>query len=95
MQLQDPTQYIGHCQEEEELTVLLLIHNDLHIELHFDRQHPCGKTRPAGLKDIVIEYTVATIQDFLDSVAAVDTEDREVVYSNWCHIIKGDLEATF
>ena len=95
VQLQDPTQYVGHYKEEEELTVLLLIHNDLHMELHFDRQHPVGKTHPAGLKDIVIESAVTTIQDFEDSVAAVDTEDKVLVYRNWCHIMKGDLETTF
>ena len=94
-QLQDPTQYVGHCKEEEELTLLLLVHNDLHMELHFDRQHPIGQTHPAGLKDIVIESAVTTIQDFEDSVAAVDTEDKVLVYSNWCHIMKGDLETTF
>ena len=94
-QLQDPTQYVGHSKEEEELTLLLLVHNDLHMELQFDRQHPIGQTHAAGLKDIVIESAVTTIQDFEDSVAAVDTEDKVLVYSNWCHIMKGDLETTF
>ena len=95
VQLQDPTQYVGHSKEEEELTLLLLVHNDLHMELQFDRQHPIGQTHAAGLKDIVIESAVTTIQDFEDSVAAVDTEDKVLVYSNWCHIMKGDLETTF
>ena len=94
-QLQDPAQYVGHRQDGEELTLVLLVHNHLHVELHFDRQHPVGRTHPAGLKDIVIEAAVTTIQDFEDSVAAVDTEDKVRVYSNWCHIMKGDLETTF
>ncbi len=95
VQLQDPAQYVGHRQEETELTLALLVHNHLHVELHFDRQHPIGQAHPAGLKDIVMEAAVTTIQDFEDSVAAVDTEDKVRVYHNWCHLLKGDLETTF
>ncbi len=93
--LQDPAQYVGHRQAGPELALVLLVHNHLHVELHFDRQHPVGQVHPAGLKDIVLESAVTTIQDFEDSVAAVDTEDKVRVYHNWCHIMKGDLEATF
>ena len=95
VQLQDPTQYVGHCLTESDLSLVVLVHNNLHMELHVDRQHPVGQTHPAGLKDIVIESATTTIQDLEDSVSAVDTEDKVLVYSNWCHLMQGDLEATF
>jgi malate synthase len=75
------------------LKSILLVHNHLHIELQFDKNHIVGKSHPAGLKDVVLEAAVTTIQDCEDSVAAVDAADKIVVYRNWLGIMKGDLEA--
>ncbi len=72
-------------------TAILLRHHGLHVELHFDRAHPIGAKDAAGLKDVVLESALTTIQDFEDSVAAVDAEDKGLVYANWLGLMRGDL----
>jgi malate synthase len=46
-------------------------------------KHPIGQTDKAGIKDILMESAITTIQDCEDSVAAVDGEDKTQVYRNW------------
>ncbi len=89
------TQLAGWVGEVASPTGILLRHHGLHVELQFDRTHEVGRDDPAGIKDIVLESAVTTIQDFEDSVAAVDAEDKAKVYANWLGLMRGDLRETF
>ena len=91
--LADPAQFRGHVGDDEP-GVVLLRNNGLHIELHIDRTHSVGAAHPAGIKDVILESAVTTIQDCEDSVAAVDAGDKCLVYRNWLGLMKGDLEET-
>ena len=93
--LADPAKFAGYIEKNGALASVLLKNNELHIEIQIDRHHPIGKLHPAGVKDIILEAAVTTIQDCEDSVAAVDAADKVAVYRNWNGIMKGVLEATF
>ena len=90
-----PSKFAGFNEKDGELSSVLLKNNELHIEIQIDRDHSVGKDHPAGVKDVLLESAITTIQDCEDSVAAVDAEDKTRVYSNWNGIMQGTLEVTF
>ena len=93
--LAQPEKFVGYTDKNGELASVLLKNNELHVEIQIDREHPIGKLHAAGVKDVILEAAVTTIQDCEDSVAAVDAADKALVYRNWNGIMKGVLEATF
>ena len=93
--LADARKFLGYQESNGELTAILLSNNGSRIEIQIDRSHPIGKAHPAGVKDVVLESAITTIEDCEDAVAAVDAADKITVYRHWCGIMKGTLEATF
>lgn len=93
--LVEPDQFVGYTGEANNPSGVLLKHNGLHAEIQIDRNDAIGKGEKAGVKDILMESALTTIQDCEDSVAAVDAQDKAVVYGNWLGLMSGKLMEEF
>ncbi|KAF2389693.1 malate synthase G [Pseudomonas frederiksbergensis] len=89
--LRNDAQLIGFHGDAAAPTAILLKNNGLHFEIQVDASTPVGQTDAAGIKDILMEAALTTIMDCEDSVAAVDADDKVVIYRNWLGLMKGDL----
>jgi malate synthase len=91
----DPAQFVGYRERDTALSSVLLRNHGLHIDILIDREHPVARLHAAGIRDVQIESAITTIMDCEDSVAAVDAEDKVLVYANWLGLMRGDLSETF
>ena len=86
------SQFVGFNGDESAPVEIVLLNNGLHVVIEIDANSPVGKTDAAGVKDLVLEAAVTTIQDLEDSIAAVDAEEKVEGYRNWLGLMKGTLE---
>lgn len=93
--LEDQSAFYGYIGNEEAPTNVFLQHHGLKIEICIDRNAAIGRDDPAGINDLRLEAALTTIQDCEDSVAAVDAEDKTLVYRNWLGLMLGTLEESF
>jgi len=90
--LTDPEQFVGYTGSMENPASILIKNNLLHIDIQINPGTPVGSDDAAGISDVIVEAALTTIMDCEDSVAAVDAEDKALVYKNWLGLMKGDLE---
>ena len=90
-----PDQWMGFSNPYAASLSLLFRNNGLHFEIQINSEHPIGKDARAHVADVILESAITTIQDCEDSVAAVDAQDKVVVYRNWLGLMRGDLESRF
>ncbi len=98
LKLKNPKQFVGYSKKLNNLSSLLFVNNNLHIDITFDHDgtlevfNPDGNQDKAAIHDVFLESAITTIVDHEDSIAAVDAKDKVHGYKNWLGLMKGDLQ---
>ena len=90
--LKNESQFVGFNGEASAPTEIVLLNNGLHVIIDIDASSPIGQADSAGVKDLIMEAAITTIQDLEDSVAAVDAEEKVEGYRNWLGLMRGTLQ---
>jgi len=92
VELKNPERFVAYTGSTQKPTSILIKNNLLHMDIQIDPDSNIGSRDAAGISDVIIEAALTTIMDCEDSVAAVDAEDKALVYHNWLGLMKGDLQ---
>ena len=101
LKLKNPKQFVGYKKKSNQLSSLLFVNNNLHVDILFDQardmkiKNSDGNQDKIKINDIFLESAISTICDHEDSVAAVDAEDKVHGYRNWLKLMKGNLKVEF
>ncbi|MCJ8147264.1 malate synthase G [Acinetobacter sp. A3.8] len=90
--LKNEAQFVGFNGETSAPKEIVLLNNGLHVIIEVDASSPIGQADSAGVKDLIMEAAITTIQDLEDSVAAVDAEEKVEGYRNWLGLMRGTLQ---
>jgi len=94
-ELLNPEQFVGYTGNTDKPASILIKNNLSHLDIQINPDSIVGSGDSAGISDVIVEAALTTIMDCEDSVAAVDAEDKALVYHNWLGLMKGELQESF